>query len=336
MTLAELMNTGDPREIKRATAVKMSLCGHSRAEIAKVLDIGEDFVSKWKAAYMREGVDALLLGYKGSEGYLTDMEREEIISYIKQHKTISVDELSAYIKKIYGVVYSSRQSYYDLLHEAGMSWKKNGYMNPKKDDELVEKKRQEIEAVLLEKKPEIDSGEVVVWMEDECHLLWGDTCGYVWSLIGKKVCVPMTNERKKQTFYGAVNYHTKEFEVMDYDTANSENTIKFIEHLRVKSCYNKIIIIWDGASYHQFKGIPDYLKQVNAGLDRNDWKVTLILFAPYAPQQNPVEDIWLQGKNYLRRQFNFNETFEDVVSSFLNFFDVTDFNFPKLSLYGDL
>ena len=30
---------------------------------------------------------------------------------------------------------------------------------------------------------EIKSGELFVFIEDECHLLWGDTLGYIW---GKK------------------------------------------------------------------------------------------------------------------------------------------------------
>jgi transposase len=33
----------------------------------------------------------------------------------------------------------------------------------------------------------------------------------------------------------------------------------------------------------------------------NNWSITCILFAPNPPQQNPVEDIWLQAKKFLRK-----------------------------------
>ena len=43
-------------------------------------------------------------------------------------------------------------------------------------------------------------------MSDECHLVWGDTCGYVWGKTQERIEVPMTNERERQTYYGALDY----------------------------------------------------------------------------------------------------------------------------------
>jgi len=45
---------------------------------------------------------------------------------------------------------------------------------------LVETKKIEIERILAENRKEIEAGKLVVYMIDECHLLWGDVCGYVW------------------------------------------------------------------------------------------------------------------------------------------------------------
>ncbi len=50
--------------------------------------------------------------------------------------------------------------------------------NPKQDPVLVEKK-QEITDWLEMHHSEITSGKLVVFFQDECHLLWGDLCGYV-------------------------------------------------------------------------------------------------------------------------------------------------------------
>jgi len=75
---------------------------------------------------------------------------------------------------------------------------------------------------------------------------------------------------------------------------------------------------------------------VNQGLEEKDWKVTCMLFAPYAPDQNPVEDVWLQGKNFLRRHFYKNKTFQQVKESFFNFLNKKVFNFEKSSWYLEI
>ena len=51
------------------------------------------------------------------------------------------------------------------------------------------------------------------------------------------------------------------------------------------------MIIWDGARYHRGEKVHAYLNEVNQGLEEKNWKVTCLLFAPNAPDQNPVEDV---------------------------------------------
>jgi replication-associated recombination protein RarA len=57
-----------------------------------------------------------------------------------------------------------------LLDEAKISWKKTQKKNSKKNDELVETKKREIEKILEENRAEIEAGRLVVYMIDECHL----------------------------------------------------------------------------------------------------------------------------------------------------------------------
>jgi transposase len=81
----------------------------------------------------------------------------------------------------------------------------------------------------------------------------------------------------------------------------------------------KLILLWDGASYHGSEEVQTYLNKVNQGLDEKEWKVTGWLLVPNAPDQNPVEAVWLQGKNFLRKHFYENKTFQQVKRSFFNF-----------------
>jgi hypothetical protein len=49
------------------------------------------------------------------------------------------------------------------------------------------------------------------------------------------------------------------------------------------------------------------------------WSLICISFAPNAPEQNPVEDIWLRGKNFLRKPFAQNKPFAAVKACFSRF-----------------
>lgn len=335
-SLNNIIDSGDPREIKRALAVRMAFKDFYEKDIAEVLRVSLAFIRKWKSIFLKEGAESLYLGYRGSKGYLTEEEKEEIISYIDGKKTITVDEIKKYIKEEFDVLYESNQSYYDLLHEARMSWKKSEAFNPKGDEKEILRKREEIQGVLEKRKEEIRTGELGVWIEDECHLMWGDSCGYVWGKKNEKTQVIIKNKREKQTYYGAINYYTKRFITREYDKANSENTVKFVEYLRLLSRFEKIIIIWDGASFHKYKEMKKYLEKINFGLEKKDWNVTCFVLAPNAPEQNPVEDIWLKGKNFIRKNFILNKTFNKVKQSFENFLNRKVFNFEKLSSFGDI
>jgi hypothetical protein len=46
-------------------------------------------------------------------------------------------------------------------------------------------------------------------MIDEGHLLWGDVCRYVWGKTNKTIEFPMTNQRERPTYFGAINYQNK-------------------------------------------------------------------------------------------------------------------------------
>jgi putative transposase len=57
---------------------------------------------------------------------------------------LDFDELVTYLEREFGVIYKSKQSYYELLSMAEITWKKTQRINPKSDEELVKKKKEEI------------------------------------------------------------------------------------------------------------------------------------------------------------------------------------------------
>lgn len=69
----------DPREYRRALAVRLALSGHKHREIKSMLGVSSAFVSKWKARYEKRGVEALKLGYKGHISYLNYEQKQEVV-----------------------------------------------------------------------------------------------------------------------------------------------------------------------------------------------------------------------------------------------------------------
>ncbi len=134
----------DPRELKRAIAVRMTLRGHPHREIMEILQVCSGFISKWKQAFIINGIEGIKLGYQGSKAYLTSEEKEQVIRWLKEKNSWNLNELEYYIASEFSVAFSAKSSYYDLFREAGISWKKSQKKNPSKDPEAVAKKKKKL------------------------------------------------------------------------------------------------------------------------------------------------------------------------------------------------
>ena len=224
-----------------------------------------------------------------------------------------------------------------------MSWKKTQKKIPNEMIQGVKKRHEEICHLLESRREEIESGKLIVYLIDECHLLWGDVCGYGWGTTKERLEISMTNERDcrrqvasphRATYYGALNYQTKEFFVKEYDKGNAKNTVLFLQSLRKLNQGKKLLIIWDGASYHRYKEMKEYLTEINQGLEISERPVHCEILAQNAPDQNPVEDIWLKAKKFLRQFWYKLNSFALVKWLFEFFLQKEVFNFPKLHKYG--
>jgi transposase len=153
---------------------------------------------------------------------------------------------------------------------------------------------------------------------DECHLLWGDTLGYVWGPQGERIEVPILNERERQTYYGAVNLLSGSPVVMPAEAGNSEHSVIFLKALRRNFQGRRLVILWDRASYHRGDVVKAYLKDLNGDRPEQERLIHLEYFAPNAPEQNPMEDVWLAAKRWIRKHFFLFETFEQVKHRFVN------------------
>jgi len=136
--------TNDVRELKRALSVKLGEEGMTTEAIGAVLQVTARAVRKWRQRYEQEGVDGLHVRYRGSESYLSVAQRREIEDWLGAQETITVEEVRDEIEARYGIVYQSKQSYYELLDASGLSSHRTEKGNPNRNEAQVLERREEI------------------------------------------------------------------------------------------------------------------------------------------------------------------------------------------------
>ncbi len=67
----------------------------------------------------------------------------------------------------------------------------------------------------------------MVVLADECHLLWGDVCGYGWAKTCERLIAPVGNAKERQSYFGALNGKTGELVLQPADKADSTGTVAF-------------------------------------------------------------------------------------------------------------
>lgn len=93
-------------------------------------------------------------------------------------------------------------------------------------------------------------------------------------------------ELERQSYYGAVNLLTKEFHLQACSGGNGENTATYLRSLMELYRGKKLLLLWDGATYHRDVQCQGFLAEVNQGLEEQDWLVTCLRFAQTAPESN--------------------------------------------------
>ncbi len=115
-----IQSSPEARELKRAMAVKMALQGELYSKITQLLGMNKSCITTWKQNEA-QGIHGIKLAYKGAKSYLTPEQKGEVITWLETKKYWDLDELVTYLDEHYGVIYQSKQSYYDLLSDAGIS-----------------------------------------------------------------------------------------------------------------------------------------------------------------------------------------------------------------------
>ena len=142
-----------------------------------------------------------------------------------------------------------RETIRAALHRLGLSWKKAKKLLGRADPERRQAFVEQIQDLLAGAQRD---RHLLVYL-DEAHIHQDADLGYGWAERGRRLWVASPSPRlsDKLSFYGLYLYNEGEVRLWPYARANGEHTIDVLRRLRAEWPEDKLVVVWDGASYHR-------------------------------------------------------------------------------------
>ena len=88
-----------------------------------------------------------------------------------------------------------------------------------------------------------------------------NVCRNLLTELKKQPEILVTGERKRKSFYGAIDVKTGKEQVYVCDRQNQGETIILLDQLKKVYSGRKILLFWDNAPWHRGKKIKRYLRK---------------------------------------------------------------------------
>ncbi len=326
-------------ELKRSQAVLLLDKGESVEDISFITGYHRRQVFELRQRYLAKGLEGLRSRKKTKRGLLTPPQLGEItrtirtkapnelgLGYGSPFWTTTI--LADFIKRIYGIKYKSKTSYYLLFKEAKFTYHKPGRIYHKRDEREVLKWRRETRKKLegAWKDPH-----TVILTGDELILSTQTTFQKIWLPVNRYPKVEISNTRKNKSVYGFLNLKTGKQTGYSTERQNMEETTKILKKLRrsypkndnhgIKTEGKKLLILWDNAGWHRGSLVQEYIKK--------DGKIEVIYFPAYAPEENPQEHVWKEARGQVTHN-RFIENLDKATKDFITYLNNTRFLYSLL------
>jgi len=300
----------------RAHAILLGHQGMFTPQIATILYRKNETIRSWLKGFKNQRLSSLFSKYRNNinASKLTPTQKKEIKKVLESSpsdygipKTFwEVKDLKKWLKARFGVVYESDRSYHFLFELSRFSWKLPDKFDVRRNDDLVEKRLQEIREEI---KPYLESDDWVVLVADETRMMWETEARRAWLKTNQKTIIKVNRSRDYQSFLGSLNLKTHKCHLHSLPWQNQDEVLKALKKIKKYYPNKKICYIWDNAAWHKGKKIREQLKKGN--LLEN---FHLINTPPYAPDTNPVEHIW----KYVKEKVAYQPatTFKQKVNNF--------------------
>ena len=171
-------------------------------------------------------------------------------------------------------------------------------------------------------KKEIEKPNQVVLAADEMILTTQTTTQKIWLQTGKSIHIEASNKREKCCIYGFLNVKNGQEHAFKTDYTNSLTTCDVLRELMKIYPDQKIVIVWDNASWHKSKTVREFLTA-------HPEKFYLFAFPPYYPDENPQEHVWKAGRAKVTHNV-FIDKIDHTTDQFVNYLNESKFEYKFL------
>jgi len=287
---------GDLTRAKRIMAILSISMGNTWRVTASVLNISEETVRLNLRSFLLHGHKGLCAKKSpGRPPKLKKRQKKKLYELIKEGPTNSgfpgecwrSPMIQTLIHEQFGVFYSVAYIA-QLLKNIGLSFQKAKFVAADRDEKArarwIKETWPEIQALAVKKNAMIVFGDEVSFPQ------WG-TLSYTWAPIGETPIINTCGKRKGYKIYGLIEFFTgKVFSKSTQGKFNANGYMDFLEDVLDSTEEKHIILIQDGAKYHNAKDTKIFFE------DNSD-RMTVFNLPTYSPDFNPIEKLWKKIKD---------------------------------------
>lgn len=315
-----------PEEMKRAQAILLLSEGMGEAIIVSLTGLKRATTVKIRKLYIKHGISALESKRKEKKprSLLTKNQRDEIAQMLrtKSPRNYGWDWdywtpgiLAKLILELYGVKYKSKTSMYLIFKQSKFTYHKPEKIYKNRDQNAIDKWKIETAPII---QAALQDPEVVILVEDEMILTSQTTLQKIWLPEGEQPKITCSNVRKRRSIYGFLDIKTGEQHAFKSEKQNSLVSAQCLKKICNRYKSKKILLVWDNAPWHKGEGMRTFLSSCT--------NLKIINFPPYAPDENPQENVWKAG----RAQVTHNTFIADIdvaARKFLNYLNNSIFKY---------
>ncbi len=160
-----------------------------------------------------------------------------------------------------------------------------------------------------------------VLVEDEMILSTQTTLQKIWLPQGENPKIEVSNKKENRSVYGFLNIKTGKEHAFKAQKQNMFIATEILKEIREIYPEQKLLLFWDGAGWHRGSEVQGFI--------REDENIETVYFPRYAPEENPQEHIWKNG----RSKTTHNEFIKDIdfsTDKFIDYLNSTNFNYSLL------
>lgn len=286
----------DGAQVRRLLAIALILEGRRRTEAAELSGMDRQTLRDWVHRYNEEGIAGLadVRRSPGRPPFLSTVQMAELKALVLKGPDPKTDnvvrwrclDLRNQVAERFSVTVDER-TIGKWLRKLDFTRLQPRPFHPKKDAEAQEAFKQNLAGLLkYYLLSSVADTPVEIWFQDEARIGQKGTHAYVWAPVGSRPPMVRDNRHDSAYLYGAICPARGVGAAIIMPAASAEGMNEHLKEISTQVTPGAhAALICDGAGWHQTGEklrVPD--------------NITLVPLPPYAPELNPMENVW----EYLR------------------------------------